>query len=294
MTPKAGNRAYPCACTGRPMTPAAFRPLRAPRPRRLARACRPRPAQPVHAMSRRRRSAQVVRDYLLKNPEVLQEAMVELERRQQETQTAAQAGALKDIAQAAPRTRRTTSSSATRRRRHPGRVLRLQLRLLQTRAGRRRDLIKDDPKLRVVLKDFPVLGRIRSRRAASRSRSRTSSRATSSSTSTSELHGDAAAGSTASALAVAKEIGVDMARLQKDMESAEVKRGAPGERRPRRQARPHGTPAFIIGDEVISARSASSRCAASPPCASAARRPARARRLSPASPCHRLSSMAFR
>ncbi len=38
----------------------------------------------------------VVRDYLLKNPEILQEAMAELEKRQQEAQKVAQASALKE------------------------------------------------------------------------------------------------------------------------------------------------------------------------------------------------------
>src|SRR3954467_13141620 len=39
---------------------------------------------------------QIVKDYLLKNPEVLQEAMTELERRQQDAQKSAQATALQD------------------------------------------------------------------------------------------------------------------------------------------------------------------------------------------------------
>src|SRR5687768_753584 len=39
---------------------------------------------------------QIVREYLVKNPEVLQEAMAELERRQNEAQQVAQAKAVKD------------------------------------------------------------------------------------------------------------------------------------------------------------------------------------------------------
>jgi len=37
-------------------------------------------------------------------------------------------------------------------------ILRLQLRLLQTRASRHADVIKDDPKLKFVLKELPILG----------------------------------------------------------------------------------------------------------------------------------------
>ena len=54
------------------------------------------------------------------------------------------------------------------------------------------------------------------------------------------------------AIAVAKEMGVDVAKLQKDMERAEVKATlqenvALGDR-----LGLSGTPAFIVGDEVIS------------------------------------------
>ena len=85
------------------------------------------------------------------------EVMTELEKRQQETQKAAQAGGARSRATRCS-TPRTLRGRQPVRRRHPGRVLRLQLRLLQTRAHRSAALIKSDPKLRVVLKDFPVLG----------------------------------------------------------------------------------------------------------------------------------------
>ena len=77
---------------------------------------------------------EIVRDYLLKNPEVLQEVMAELEKRQAETQRVAQASALKENRQTllnAPHSHRRRQPA---RRRHAGRVLRLQLRLLQARA----------------------------------------------------------------------------------------------------------------------------------------------------------------
>ena len=74
---------------------------------------------------------EIVRDYLLKNPEVLTEVIAELEKRQADAQRVSQAGALKETRQ----TPAQFAAFARRRqpggRRHPGGVLRLQLRLLQ-------------------------------------------------------------------------------------------------------------------------------------------------------------------
>src|SRR4051794_21753532 len=53
-------------------------------------------AQSVLDAQQRQAIEQIVKDYLLKNPEVLQEAMTELERRQQDAQKSAQATALQD------------------------------------------------------------------------------------------------------------------------------------------------------------------------------------------------------
>src|SRR5215210_6714000 len=53
-------------------------------------------AQSTFDAQQRQAIEQIVKDYLLKNPEVLQEAMTELERRQKETEKSAQIAALKE------------------------------------------------------------------------------------------------------------------------------------------------------------------------------------------------------
>ena len=55
---------------------------------------------PQFSPEQRRAIGEGVKEYLLQNPEVLQEAIVELERRQQEAQKVAQASALKDSREA--------------------------------------------------------------------------------------------------------------------------------------------------------------------------------------------------
>ena len=115
-----------------------------------------------------------------------------------------------------------------------------------------RVLMKADPKLRVVLKDFPVLGpdSVESARVALAVKQ--------------QLKGDKLFDYHARlietrgkvngerAMAVAKEVGVDMARLAKDMEGPEVRAALQENMSLADKLGLTGTPAFVIGDEVIS------------------------------------------
>ena len=74
--------------------------------------------------------------YLIKHPEVLQEAMAELEKKQQTAETEKARAAVKKHAQALFSSPRQVVMGNAPRRRHAGRVLRLQLRLLQARPDR--------------------------------------------------------------------------------------------------------------------------------------------------------------
>jgi len=112
-------------------------------------------------------------------------------------------------------------------------------------------LIKSDPKLRVVIKDFPVLGpeSLEASQVAVAVRQ--------------QLKGDKlfefhqklletkGRVNGARAIQVAKDMGVDTAKLQKDMASPEVKSALSENRGLGDRLGLSGTPAFIIGDEVI-------------------------------------------
>src|SRR5215208_474727 len=101
---------------------------------------------------------QIVRDFLLTNPEVIQEAIVELERRQQDAQKTAQKGALtseRNTLLHSPRGNVVGNPS--------GDVTLVEFFDYNCGYCKRaladvRTMMKADPKLRVVLKDFPVLG----------------------------------------------------------------------------------------------------------------------------------------
>ena len=113
-------------------------------------------------------------------------------------------------------------------------------------------LMKDDPNLRVVLKDFPVLGpgSVEAARVASAVRN--------------QLSGDRfwefhnkLLGQThgpvgkKEALGVAKEMGLDMDRLEKDMASREVEDGLKETMAMADDLQINGTPTFVMGDSVV-------------------------------------------
>ena len=207
---------------------------------------------PQFSPEQRRAIGEVVKEYLLQNPEVLQEAIVELERRQQEAQKVAQASALKDSREAL-----VNSVHGNLVGNPQGDVTLVEFFDYNCGYCKRalsdlRVLMKADPKLRVVLKDFPVLGpdSVESSRVGLAVKQ--------------QLKGDKLFDYHARlietrgkvngerAMAVAKEVGVDMARLAKDMEGPEVRAALQENMSLADKLGLTGTPAFVIGDEVIS------------------------------------------
>lgn len=193
----------------------------------------------------------IIKDYLVKNPDVLQEAIAEGERRAQETQKLAQSAALKDAREAL-----VNSPHGVVVGNPSGDVTMVEF--FDYNCGYCRKaltdiqaLIKSDPKLRVVLKDFPVLG------AESLEASKLSLAAKQ------QLKGDKlfefhvkmleskGRVNTERALAVAKEMGLDVAKLQRDAQGPEVKAALAENVGLGDKLGLSGTPAFVIGDEII-------------------------------------------
>ena len=115
-----------------------------------------------------------------------------------------------------------------------------------------RALMKSDPKLRVVLKDFPVLGpeSVEASRVSLAVKQQIGGEKlfdyhTKLMETRGRVNGERA-------LAVAKEMGLDMARVQKDMDHAEVRAALQENMELGDKLGLTGTPAFVIGDEVIS------------------------------------------
>jgi protein-disulfide isomerase len=194
---------------------------------------------------------EIVREYLLKNPELLQEVMAELEKRQSDLQRVAQASALKESRQTLLNAPHSIVAGNLQ-----GDVTLVEFFDYNCGYCKRaladvRTLSKADPKLRIVLKDFPVLG------PDSVEASRVSLAVKN------QLQGEKLFDFHAKvmetrgrvngerALAVAKEMGVDMARLQKDMDGPEIRTALQENVGLGDKLGLTGTPAFIIGDEII-------------------------------------------
>ncbi len=211
----------------------------------------PAPAGAAMPAAQRQGIEAVVRDYLLRNPEIIQEAIAELERRQQEAQKTAQAAALKGAQAALHDSPRGVVVGNP-----AGDVTVVEF--FDYNCGYCKKALTDmqavmkaDPKLKVVLKDFPILGpeSVEASRVALAAKQ--------------QLKGDklfeyhARLLSTRGkvdgerATALAKEMGLDMARLRQDQASPEVMAAIQENVGLGDKLGLSGTPAFVIGDEII-------------------------------------------
>lgn len=199
----------------------------------------------------RKAVVELVRETLLKNPELIQEALVELERRNQLAQVEAQRNAL-----AAEKASLTDPATSVLAGNLQGDVTIVEFMDYNCGFCKRamedvRTLAKDDPKLKIVIKDFPILGPD----SVEASRVAIAAKAQFQGQKYWEFHlklmGTKGRINGAKALEVAKEAGADIERIRKDMEAPATRAVieqtvALGDR-----LGLTGTPAFIVGDEVV-------------------------------------------
>ncbi|HVZ53953.1 MAG TPA: DsbA family protein [Pseudolabrys sp.] len=211
-------------------------------------------ASPAAEFSKSQRDeiGSIVREYLIKNPEVLQEAMTELERRQTAAEAEKHKTAVKDNAKAL-----FSSPNQVVLGNPKGNVTFVEFFDYNCGYCKRAmsdmlTLLKDDPKLKVVLKEFPVLGpgSVEAAQVAVAVRMQDKS-----GQKYLEFHqkllGGRAHADKATALAVAKDIGMDMAKLEKDMTGPEVKATLQEDFKLAEALGLNGTPSYVIGDNVV-------------------------------------------
>src|SRR6185503_4781633 len=194
----------------------------------------------------------IVREYLIAHPEVLQEAMNELDKRQTAAQAEKHKAAIKQYSEALFSSPRQVVLGNPN-----GNVTFVEF--FDYNCGyckRAMDdmltLLKDDPKLKVVLKEFPVLGPGSVEAAqvaiAVNMQDKTGKKYL-------EFHqkllGSRGEANKARAMAVAKDIGLDMARLDKDLASPEVKATLQESFKLAEALGLNGTPSYVIGDNVV-------------------------------------------
>ncbi|MCX7314234.1 MAG: DsbA family protein [Hyphomicrobiales bacterium] len=194
----------------------------------------------------------IVREYLIKHPEVLQEAMAELEKKQAADEALKNQAAVKnnaDIIFNSPRQVVTGNPQ--------GDVTFVEFFDYNCGYCKRAmsdmvELMKSDPKLKVVLKEFPVLGpsSVEAARVAVAVRMQDKP-----GKKYMDFHQKLLTGrgqvDKARALAVAKEVGLDMARIERDLASDEVKQTLEESLSLAEKLGLNGTPSYVIGSNVV-------------------------------------------
>jgi protein-disulfide isomerase len=209
-------------------------------------------AEPSFSEPQKTEIEKIIRDYLVGHPEVLQEAMAELEKRQ-----AAEENEMAKAAVAANAETLFNSSRQVVLGNTKGDVTLVEFfdyncHFCKGALPALMDLMKDDAKLRVVLKEFPVLGPGSVEAAkvavAVRMQDKTGKKYL-------EFHqkllGGRGQADKAHALAVAKEVGMDMTRLEKDLGSDEVKVSLEESLKLAETLGLNGTPSYVVGDDVV-------------------------------------------
>jgi len=112
------------------------------------------------------------------------------------------------------------------------------------------DLLKNDPKLKVVLKEFPVLseGSVEAAKVAIAVRMQDPNKYL-------EFHqkllGGRGPADKARAIAAAKEAGLDVARIEKDLASPEIKATINENMKLAEDMDMNGTPSYVIGKQIV-------------------------------------------
>jgi protein-disulfide isomerase len=192
-----------------------------------------------------------IRDYLVKNPDVLREAIEALDKKDKATAEAAREQAV--TSSAGPLF--SSKYQATIGNPNAGATVveffDYNCHYCKGALPDMARLMKDDPNLKVVLKDFPVLGpgSVEAAKVAAAARNQLpGDKFWAFHTKLLGSHGPVGK---AEALAVAKELGLDMNKLAKDMESPDVKTGLDETMQLAESLQINGTPTFVVGQDVV-------------------------------------------
>jgi protein-disulfide isomerase len=194
----------------------------------------------------------IIKDYIVSHPEVLQEAIAELDKRQAVADTEKAKAAVAGNAEALFNSSRQVVLGNAK-----GDVTMVEFFDYNCGFCKRAlpdmmELLRDDAKLRIVLKEFPVLGPGSVEAAKVAVAVRMQDKAGKKYLDFHQkLLGGRGQADKARALAVAKEVGMDMSRIDKDLASEEVKVSIDESLKLAETLGLNGTPSYIIGTDVV-------------------------------------------
>jgi protein-disulfide isomerase len=194
------------------------------------------------------RVERIVRDYLTKNPEILVEMTTELDKRQAADQTAQQQKVISDNADAIFRSPVSHVAGNPN-----GDVSVVEFFDYNCPYCRRAlpdvvKLVNDDGKIRLVLKELPILSNDSVAAAKLALASNKQGKYF-------EMHQkllfEPGKADKDKALRIAKELGLDVDKLQKDADDPEIKKALDEAKDPAQKLNLQGTPLYLIGDRVV-------------------------------------------
>jgi len=217
----------------------------------LAGLAAPAPALAELGAAQRTEIEGVIKDYLMRNPDVIREVLVEMERKQKADEESARSKAVSDLApQLFDSSRQAVLGNPN------GKITLVEFfdyncgyckKALDDVAK----LVKAEPDLRLVIKDFPVLGPGSVEAAEVATAMRNQAKGDKYWQYHTKLLLTRGQIGKAQALAVAKELGADMDRLAKDTASPETRASLQEVMMIADKLQLTGTPTFVLGDEVI-------------------------------------------
>jgi protein-disulfide isomerase len=193
----------------------------------------------------------IVKDFILKNPDVVQEALIELDRRQKETERQARVQIIQD--KSGPL---YTASHDVSFGNPKGDITLVEFfdyncGFCKRALGDLQRIVNEDKNVRVLVKDFPVLGQgsVEAATVALAAKQQLSPEKIW------QFHQKllSARGQVGrqQALDAAKEAGADMAKLQRDLDSPAVRGAVEQNIQIADSLGVTGTPSYVLGDEVV-------------------------------------------
>jgi protein-disulfide isomerase len=195
----------------------------------------------------------IVREYLLAHPELLQEVLTELEKQQAAADAEKHRAAVKEHSDAVFSSARQVNLGNPQ-----GDVTVVEFFDYNCAYCKRAmadmlDLLKADGKLKFVLKEFPVLGEgsVQAAQVAAAVRMQDASGGKKYLEFHQKLLGGRGPADKTRALAVAKEVGFDLGRIEKDMASEEAKATIEENLKLADSLGLNGTPSYVVGGDVV-------------------------------------------
>jgi protein-disulfide isomerase len=213
-------------------------------------------AQPASAQTfsddQRQQIEGIVKDYLMKHPELIQDVMSALDKKQQEADAAKATATIRDNNATLFNSPHQVVLGNPQGKVQIVEFFDYNCGFCKRALPDMMTLLKDDPDIKFVLKEFPVLGEGSVEAAhvavAARMQDPTGKKYI-------DFHqkllGGRGPADKARALAVAKDVGFDMARLEKDMNSDEVKTTIDEDMKLADALGVNGTPSYVVGNELI-------------------------------------------